>query len=70
MRRGPGWEAQVAREERRALRLAAGAVPLTLAERRPLEFLVDKARMASLPRSCARLAAISSCILSASGSYG
>ena len=42
MRRGPGWEAQVAREERRALRLAVGAVPLTLAERRPLEFLVDK----------------------------
>src|SRR5437660_3532433 len=42
MRRGPGWEAQVARGERRALRLAVGAVPLTLAERRPLEFLVDK----------------------------
>ena len=42
MRRGPGWEAQAAREERRTLRLAAGAVPLTLAERRPLEFLVDK----------------------------
>src|SRR6266849_6517047 len=42
MRRGPGWEAQAAREERRTLRLAAGAVPLTVAERRVLELLVDK----------------------------
>ena len=42
MRRGPGWEVEAARRERRTLRLAAGAVPLTVPERRLLEFLVDK----------------------------
>ncbi len=41
MRRGPRWEVEATREERRAVRLAAG-VPLTITERRLLEVLVSK----------------------------
>lgn len=41
MKRGPRWELEAAREARRTVRLAAGIVPLTVAERRLLELLVD-----------------------------
>ena len=41
MRRAPRCEVETVREARRTVRLSAGTVPLTIAERRLLDLLVD-----------------------------
>ena len=60
MRRAPRCEVETVREARRTVRLSAGTVPLTIAERRLLDLLVDTT---SGNRSRGRLVVIAKYIL-------